>query len=161
MKPCPCPTPRRIAHPHQESAYGQRFHDYETYKVVLQPYLCRCRTWHLTRNLDEELPTYLEPTPADIQRLQSLDNLAFRGLVDADVKKFGTPEDRIALRAPELSTRWRWALKGLLGTVQSQLSGEVEGDDMWRSKAFAYEDAIRTRLEECRALRRYHLDQNT
>lgn len=161
MRPYPCPTPRRIAHPNQESAYDQRFYDYETHSVVLQPYLCRCRTWHLTRNLDEELPTYLEPAPADVRRLQGIDNTAFRNLVDADVKKSGTPQDRIALRAPEVRTRWRWALKGLLGDVQRQLDGEGDGDHTWRSKALAYEDAIKTRLGECRALHRHHLNQST
>ncbi|MGX1632710.1 hypothetical protein ACWGUL_01430 [Streptomyces albidoflavus] len=157
MQTYPCPTPWRIAHPNQHGADNQRLHDYYTYNAHLQPYLCRCGTWHLTHNLTDELPTYLEPTPADVRRLQTLDNTAFRDLVDADVKKTGPHSDRIALRAHELRTRWRWALKALLRTVQTQL--DDDGNAEWRTKALTYQEAVRIRLDECRALRMHALDQ--
>ncbi|MFE6412617.1 hypothetical protein ACFVOR_37420 [Streptomyces sp. NPDC057837] len=157
MKALPCPTPWRIPHRTQQLADTQRIRDELTHGAIHQPYLCRCGTWHLTPNLAEELPTYLQPTPDDIQRIQRLNNRAFRDLVDSDVKKTAPGIDRITLRHPDLLTRWRHALKALLRDVHNQL--EDDGTPGWREKATVYEEAIRIRLNECRSLRQHALQK--
>lgn len=146
-----CPTPRRISHPTQEAANRQRINDRFIHHVIHHPYKCRCHSWHLTPNLDEELPTYQQPSPEDVDRLRHMNNAAFTALVDADAKKTAPISDRLALRHPHNLTRWRWSLKSLQRDVRKQLASD--GPEGWRAKAQLYSDVVSDRLAECQALR--------
>ncbi|MDX3232944.1 hypothetical protein [Streptomyces sp. ME19-01-6] len=145
-----CPTPRRVSHPTQEAADRQRVNDRFLHGAALHPYKCRCSRWHLTRNLDEELPTYQQAKPEDAERLRQLGDPAFRALVDADAKKTAQIADRLALRHPDNLARWQWSLESLQREVRQQLTNE--GTENWRSKAQHYDDALSDRLAECQAL---------
>lgn len=147
----PCPTPQRVAHPNQEAAHRQRINDHVRDNATHYPYKCRCGHWHLTPNLDQELPTYQQAGPEDVARLRHLDHAAFTNLVDADAKKTAPIADRLALRHPDLLTRWRWSLKVLQRTVRDQLA--QTGPDDWRIKAQTYDTVLTDRLAECKALR--------
>ncbi|MEW1565777.1 hypothetical protein AB0454_22660 [Streptomyces sp. NPDC093509] len=158
MRTYPCPTSWRISHPTEDAADRQRIRDQIKYDAIHQPYLCRCAGWHLTPNLHEELPTYQDARPEDIQRLKHLSAAAFQHIVDGDIKRTARTRDRLALRDPHLHTRWRWALKALLHNVQTQLD-ETPDAPGWESKALSYEQAVRLRLDECRAYRLHNLQQ--
>ncbi|KIF66245.1 hypothetical protein HY68_36665 [Streptomyces sp. AcH 505] len=146
-----CPTPWRIGHPTYQAADRQRITDHFLHQATLHPYKCRCALWHLTRNLNEELPTDQEAQPQDVARLQTLSATDFTDLVDADAKKTATAADRLALRHPDNLTRWRWSLKTLLRDVHKQLA--TTGTKDWEKKAHLYEDVLAYRLIECQALR--------
>lgn len=151
--PTACPTPRRVSHPNQETAHRQRVNDLLRDNATLYPYKCRCGQWHLTPNLDDELPTYQQASPEHVERLRRLDGTAFAVLVDADAKKTASIAERLALRHPDNLTRWRWALKRLQAEVRRQLASEEPDQGEWRAKAQYYGDVLSDRAAECQALR--------
>jgi hypothetical protein len=151
-----CPTPWRVSHPTRAVAEKQRINDYFRHDATLYPVECRGGHWHLTDNVDEELPARKEPTAADVALLSQLDMAAFRAAVDADVKRTGPLGERLALRHPDNLTRWRFCLKALLREVRRQIAAEFPGEermDGWHTKARKYEDNLEARLAECQALR--------
>lgn len=147
----PCPTPRRVSHPTEQAANRQRINDLLRDNATLYPYKCRCGHWHLTPSLHQELPTYRQAKPEDVQRVRRLGRIDFTALVDADAKRTAAIADRLALRHPDLLTRWRWTLKTLQNEVRDQLT--KDGPDNWRAKAQYYADALTDRLTECQSLR--------
>lgn len=156
-----CPTPDKDSHPDKAAAEHHACRRAQRIGALLKPYLCRCGAWHLTRRgaVREGDP---HATPGTVA---ALDDRQFLTLADFEVRGLATPAEGAALRDPLNIVRWRAALKQLWvisGAVLAERQGRDAETRAWRRRRLAYDNAIRRRREQAKAIQaRIHAERRS
>ncbi|WP_267487553.1 hypothetical protein [Streptomyces sp. DH12] len=148
----PCPTPYKGRFPSVQDAEFQRTADGIRYGTPLYTYQCTCGAWHLTSDDKRDLPAYEPPDTAVVAHLRALPMTQFIDVVDADAKARAPLAERLALRHPDLLTRWHHALKALRLDINRQLTNHAASPE-WRTRAEGYRDVLTGLLTECQTHR--------
>ncbi|MFE7614343.1 hypothetical protein [Streptomyces sp. NPDC057496] len=151
---CPTPDKGRCATKEAAQAVAQRMR--LRIGRLLEPYPCPCGWWHLATTPSPALPVNAVADPADVARLQTLQDAEFRALVSADARGQAPSSDRLALRHPGTLARWQRMLTELHEDIKDQLAHRSEestpGIGDWRRRARRYGQALTERSHECRTL---------
>lgn len=151
-----CPKPHKRRYDTREEADHAATTDGLHYGNGLFPYLCLCRSWHLTKDPAGQLPTHQPANPKHVAELRSLSAVALEHVVTTDIRNTGSIPDRLALRHPDNLTRWRWTLKALRTDITRKLAERTDdtaANRRWRPTAEGFRDTVDMRLAECQRLR--------
>jgi hypothetical protein len=152
---CPTPDKKRFATERAAADAGRRRQI--AAGQILNPYPCACTWWHISRS--EPTPTLptTPPDPIDVERLKTIPDIAFRGIVADDATGKANLADRLALRHQVNLRRWQRILGELLIDLGKQRK-ETQADQSlsahdWRKRSESYEATLRVRAAECQQLR--------
>jgi hypothetical protein len=150
-----CPTPTKARYATIAAAENAATRAAVRLDTPLRPYECPCTWWHLTSKPAETIPNPNTATQVAIERLMSIPDSDFRGIVIADTRSDGDPAERAALRHPRLLKRWQTQLGELIRDIEQQLHDRRHNTTAtdWRKRALGHRDALTTRATECRRRR--------
>ncbi|MFE9491448.1 hypothetical protein ACFYNF_34260 [Streptomyces sp. NPDC006641] len=155
MIACPTPDKKRYATERAAADAGRR-RQIATGQI-LYPYPCACTWWHVSRSEPTTPLPDTSPDPIDVERLKTIPDIAFRGIVADDATGKALLPDRLALRHPHNHRRWQRILGELLIDLSKQRK-ETQNDQSlaahdWRRRSESYEATLRVRAAECQQLR--------
>jgi hypothetical protein len=152
---CPTPDKKRFATERAADDHARRRQI--AIGQPLYPYPCACTWWHVSRNEPTPALPTTPPDPIDVERLKTIPDIAFRGIVTEDATGKAALPDRLALRHPHNHRRWQRILGELLIDLGKQRK-ETQSDQSlsahdWRKRSESYEASLRVRAAECQQLR--------
>ncbi|MCX4792559.1 hypothetical protein OG369_43065 [Streptomyces sp. NBC_01221] len=155
MIACPTPDKKRFATERAAADAGRRRQI--AAGQILYPYPCACTWWHVSRSEPTPALPDTPPDPIDVERLKTIPDIAFRGIVADDATGRAALPDRLALRHPANRRRWQRILGELLIDLGKQRK-ETRSDQSltahdWRKRSESYEATLRVRAAECQQLR--------
>lgn len=151
-----CPTPEKKRYATEEGAARAGRRSQIGVGQILYPYACACGWWHCTKQAP---PAPLTGTPdvVDVQRLASIPDITFRGIVVDDATGKAAVADRLALRHPSNLKRWQRMIGELMQDVQQQRREKKTDKSLaaydWWKRSVGYEAALQAAANECRQLR--------
>lgn len=156
-----CPTPEKTGrYATREGAESAARRAQIGVGQLLHPYPCACTWWHLSRTESSKPLPGDQPDPIDVERLRTIPDIAFRGIVADDATGKAPMPDRIALRHPHNLRRWQRMLGELITDIQKQRKDKHDDQSLaahdWHKRADAYEAALRVLAAECRQLQSDH-----
>lgn len=150
-----CPTPKKRRYATREGAKHGALNAQIGVGKILDPYHCYpgCGWWHLSKKPSDALSEGATADPAVVERLAVLDDTALMDIVANDARGTADTPTRLALRDPQLLTRWRKALGALMTDTDAQLSMRApEGKTDWRRRTIGFKRALEARRSECAEL---------
>jgi hypothetical protein len=152
---CPTPDKKRFATERAAADAGRRRQI--AAGQILNPYPCACTWWHVSRSEPTPALPTTPPDPIDVERLKTIPDIAFRGIVAEDATGKAALPDRLALRHVANLRRWQRILGELLIDLGKQRK-ETQNDQSlsahdWRKRSESYEATLRVRAAECQQLR--------
>lgn len=151
-----CPTPDKYRYATYEAAEKAGKRSQILAGQILYPYACACSWWHCSKKAPQEVLTGTADL-VDVERLASIPDIAFRGIVADELTGKATTADRLALRHPRNLQRWKRILGELHQDLQDQRTQRKHDTSLaaqdWRTRALRYEAQMQVAMDECRQLR--------